>query len=162
MKKIQREVEYQTEDGRTFTKANAAKFWDTVSKAKLAYESAKEKLGEVLATSFKTADGIPFTFAENYYYVFEPFNAAPTILEVRFWWRHWGFDAERDSDTQMVIYSFQDGWGHDRTKDPVAYPVNELYAYRSNAEAAMIAAKERYAANIMEDVAKWKEKQRPQ
>ena len=162
MKTIKSKTKYQTTDGRTFTDATAAAFWEKLSTAKKAYADAKEELGKLLAGSFKTADGEEFRVggAGNYYYVFEPCNAMPTILEVQFWWNHWDFDAERDNDTRMVLYAFQDGWGHARIKDPVEYPIDELYADRREAEKALIEAKRRFVRDVTRDIEHWEAKQR--
>lgn len=68
------------ENGREFDNAEDAERYECFLAAQAAFDKAVDSYNRVLATQFKTGDGVPFTFERSsYHYVFES-NYGPRIL----------------------------------------------------------------------------------
>jgi hypothetical protein len=150
MKKITPPVIFKASDGREFENEEAAKNYEALVEAKTQYQNARRHLGQLLAKSFKTADGYPFTFGlSNYYHVATPWNSLPHIITIDFWYRNWDYEDHADDQgsesTTFVILAVKDAYGN-KSEYGVKYPINELYRDEKNAKRALVKAQAEWLA----------------
>ena len=118
--------------GRTFkTEAEAVRY-ETMMKAKDAYETARSQYVKALTETCKTADGYDFELngMATYYYVREPFFSAPVIGEVGFYLWHCSINEEVEASIRQ----------RDEQGDWHTYLIADLYRFKENARKRQIHA----------------------
>jgi hypothetical protein len=155
MKTIKAKTTYRTDDGREFTDQKQAERHDRLVKAKREYESAKRTLGKLMAESCLTADGQPFKIGlwPDYYWITPGYFSMPSLLKVSFWGTNWDWEESSDEATTVVLLSdLSDSGqqlGHIRR-----FPINELYANKDRAQAALIEAQRKWLREMVAEVKK--------
>ena len=135
MKTIKTRTIHKTDDGKEFTDAKAAQRHEALTQAQHRYESARRDFGKLLAETFFTADGHPFTFEHwSYWFLHLPCGQLPRLIQVNFGCRNWDvdFDEWKEGDMLKIISTHPFGEKNGNFR----YPINELFRDRSAAEAA--------------------------
>lgn len=144
----ERQVTYRTKDGAKFASKEEAERHEKLIETKEAYEKARRDYATALFETQKTADGLPFELGafNKYYYVSNVYWDWPGLQTVNFY--YWSLDMdERD---QAIIRHRENGVA-------TAYRINELYAYKRNAEIALVKAREKRLKQLVEDLEERKE-----
>ena len=139
--------------GREFTDQAKAEHFEKLVAAKEAFEDARNNLGRVLAESFMTADGQPFSFQHwTYYYILQAYDRLPRLFPVDFIYWGWNFDAyQYGDDTDLVLFSAKDPQGNECDRSH-GYRISELYADRVAAAAALKIAQRKWLDQQLADL----------
>jgi hypothetical protein len=138
---------WKAADDTEFDSEDEAKRYDELRKAKRAFEDARRRYGGALAETTKTADGVPFNFTllRDYFVVWDVFGSLPSLRQVSFYYWMTTVSVDERGEVEMEDYNHTR-----RDGTPTRYKVSELFADKSAARKALLAAQERYLADVTE------------
>ena len=118
-----------------------------------AYQAARRNFGDLLAESFRTADGVPFAFGifRDYYYVAPGWGEEPCIRAVGFICGSWEYDLDKYHETGHFRLVTTDAANNNRRTE---YDIADLYYHKGNAERALVVAMRDWMQRKQDDLTK--------
>lgn len=146
-----------TAGGREFDNEADAKRHDAILAAGQKMESAMKTLSRLLGESAKTKDGCAFEWSllKDYYLVHEGWGQEPRLETLSIYVHYATVEEDRVKPGLVIAIYEPDNRTFRGTYRMVR--VDELYAKKKVADAALIAAYERYIADVSERFTKLKE-----
>ena len=152
MVKKQETTTYCTTDGAKFTDPQAAERHEAIVTAMHAYQAARRNFGDMLAESFRTADGVPFEFGifRDYYYVTPGWDGVPMIHTVNFNCGNWEYQLDEYHETGRFSLATIDRGDNNRRTE---YKIADIYRHKANAERALVETMRAWVKGKQDDLA---------
>lgn len=145
--------QFITADGAEFTDKKTAERHEASLKAIANLAEAQKSVLRAMAGECLTADGVPFSFERDPYYILRegfPSGSHPRLLCVEFWWYcdrvH---PADREGRGPFIATK-------DRGDRETNFVISDLYADRKAAIAAWEAACEKWLTNAKADIERYR------
>jgi hypothetical protein len=141
---------YETSDGLEFESKKQAERHEALIEARELFEGARERFGERLAQTQKTADGVSFEFGicRDYWVVVPCWAGLPRLRKI--WFSYMGdqrFEISEDDEITLLYSEREDGHGS-RTR----YKISDLYYSEKEAKKALLAAQQKRLEEFTEEV----------
>jgi len=147
-------VKFKTTDGSEFDTEAKAETHEALYQANEEYQSARRKLGRLLAETQITADGEQFQFGvyRDYHRIVPNYWGWPSLDRVPYLGWNWRWDNAGD---RFVIHveEYLNGVNQNRS-----YAIGDLYASERKAREALIAAREERLGEFQAELAELKAK----
>lgn len=139
------EVKFRTTDGSEFDTEKEAEKHEELYQANEAYDTARRRLGKLLAETQKTADGKAFEFGiyRDYYFVTPGYWSWPALQQIPYLGWSWQWDNSGDKFT--IFTDHPDG-------KRLRFEIGNLYADKRLAEKALLEAREKRIAELHEEM----------
>lgn len=138
--------EYATTDGKRFTSAEDAEKHETLTQAENAFNDAAAAFEKALFHYYKTADGKPFSFLDDYYYIVDEWFS-PHIERISFYPRDVRIEID---DHRSPIIRNNRAWNNE--EKPRSYSIKHLYASEKEANKKLLQLKQNKIVQMQNEV----------